>query len=59
MVAMSTPSMLIVPELISTRRRRVARIVDLPEPVRPQMPIFWPGRMSRSIEESAGAVVLL
>lgn len=50
----STPSMIRVPVVGVRVRRRVERRVDFPEPVRPQMEIFWPGLKVRLIFSSAG-----
>lgn len=42
---MSLPSIDIHPFSSSIMRERVSAIVDLPAPVRPQTPIFWPASM--------------
>ena len=44
---MSMPSMAMAPERRSSMRRRVSRVEDLPEPVRPQMATLEPAGMGR------------
>lgn len=46
-VLISTPSISIVPFSNSMILERVSAIVDFPAPVRPHIPIFWPGSMSK------------
>mmetsp|Transcript_81222 Transcript_81222/g.224845 ORF Transcript_81222/g.224845 Transcript_81222/m.224845 type:complete len:313 (-) Transcript_81222:1080-2018(-) len=56
--AMSTPSIRIWPsprpsgEAMSTKRKSTARSVDLPQPVRPQMPTFMPPSITTEIPSS-------
>jgi len=51
---MSMPSMPMVPERRSSMRRRVSRVEDLPEPVRPQMATLEPAGMGRVRPVRAG-----
>src|SRR4051794_6694768 len=56
---MSMPSIMILPPLDLIIRKMLRTREVLPLPVRPQIPIFWPGSMESETLLSTGSDVLL